>query len=285
MKIYAVVLVLTGLLIACNHSDDPQYKNYERWVISDWSHRPLNGAPKEVKEISYTGLSDTSFLPPPKIRDYRICRFDEDGNLVYIYTFLDSSYMFEQHKMYNPEGIRTRSYSYDRPGGEPVNKIEETSEKIGKSKYRITRSDKNESMPYDEIETYSDDGLTIEYRQHEKQFGSVFYQYKNDRLEYAKKIREKDTTENVYYYSTKGFLDSIAASKSGVRKEVKVYINNAQGDPLEVTESGKTVRFKYEYDAKGNWVKLLMYDPEPGMQKDTTSKFPGYLLFVREIKY
>jgi hypothetical protein len=286
MRKYIAILVLAGLAISCDRSGNTQYKNYEKWVINDWSTRALNGTPKEVKETLYSELSDTSFQPPPTFSDYRIYRFDAAGNLVYMYSFIDSSYINEIHKSYNLEGMRKRSYAYDKPGGEPVDKSEEISEKMGDNKYRVTSGNKN-VMSYDKIETYSDDGdlLGVEYWKNGRQFGSVSYEYKNDRLEYAKKIREKDTIENVYYYSAKGFVDSIAANKRGVRQEVKVYVNNAQGDPVEVREGGYTARLRYEYDSKNNWVKRLVYDPTPSIVKDTSSKFPDYSLFIREIKY
>jgi antitoxin component YwqK of YwqJK toxin-antitoxin module len=288
MRIYVAVLVLTGILISCNSSKDPAYPNYNKWHIDGWSPVPLRGSPKEIIETLYNQLDDTaSFQPPARFLDVRTYRFDEDGNLIFMRSQLDSSYITEIHTNYQMEGVRKRIYSFDKVGGDPVNTNEEIAEKIGKDKYKLTSSNKNLIMSYDKIETYFNDGagLTVEYVKDGTNYGAITYEHKNDRLEYLKKMRDKDTTESFYHYSSNGFLDSVTAKKDGAWLQVKVYINNEHGDPVEIIDEGKSTRFKYEYDAKGNWVKRLLYEPEPSKMLNLDSKFPNYSLMIREIKY
>jgi antitoxin component YwqK of YwqJK toxin-antitoxin module len=287
MRKYVAVLVLAGLLTACSRSQESGYKNYEKWRHNDWSPRPLSGAPREVKETMYSELSDTSFQPPAAFSDFRIYRYDSSGNLIFLHSYLDSSYINEMHMTYEPEGVRRRLYAYDKVGGKPVDTNQESAKKIGVNKYSVTKERNSIVTANDRIETYFDDGagMMIEFWQNGKPFGTVIYHYKNDRLVYTEKIRNKDTVKNIYYYSAKGFLDSITAVEKGVRRDVKVYVNNEQGDPVEIIEEEETMRFKYEYDSKGNWVKRLMYDPTPNSIFMPDSKFPNYLLTIREIKY
>lgn len=288
MKVYAAVLVLAILLHACKDSADTLYRGYEKWQTDSWSSRQLTGSPKEIKETSYTQLTDTSFQPPSKLNDYRVIRFDSAGNIVYMLTWIDSAFFAEMHATHQPEGLRTRFLSFDKPGGTPVSETRRVAEKIGKGKYKVTTI-KDSINTYENIETYSDNGETIsvECWQNGQQLWTTTNKYEKSLLLSSKKSSRGEDREMIYHYSPKGFLDSVITIGENKSSTTQVNINNEYGDPLEVKDGDRLYRFRYEYDAKGNWVKRLMFDSHPMINLDSPdgSKFKNYSLTIRDIKY
>lgn len=288
-----ILIVITSF--CCKQKREKGYVYYEHWMISsNYNVRPLVGEPREVKETYYNNLDDTTLEVPDVSSDYELYRFDDLGNKIFTrFSFLNKG--FDMNYTYGPEGPGQQLSGQDSPASPDMkNESRLTSERIGNNKFKISHFREGAFENY-VITTFSPDRqtLTEENWINDILTGSATRYYRNDRLMREETRKEKKRRESKYYYSDKGFLDSILVFDNGQPSGSTIYMNNDHGDAVLYTRYGKDGieakrRMQYQYDEKGNWIKQLTWaeiDNSKSPRYGPGEKFPQYSMVIREIKY
>jgi hypothetical protein len=285
------------------------YINYNKWVYPG-DQRVLNGQPKEVKELRWDDLSDTTFSATAKLTRYFIDIFDREGNIIgeRSNSALDEGYVIVKKSKYTGNGFQEMEYTYpDSVSGKIYRKLGTSTVMIADSVFKQTAMSKYAET----LMGFSDGGRlhwkkevagsgytfdsTLVWYEENKEVRSEIWSFELDRL-----------TTYMRYYSPKGFLDSVVSKEADLKDKVPgpwqrvtrtTYINNEYGDPVyeiynysEVNGDTRTdtKRMKYEYDAKGNWIKRMLVYTEWIIGEGIAWKDPkklGYELTTREITY
>jgi hypothetical protein len=290
-----LLLFLIAAISFCCKRRQGEYIYYEKWVIGNiLNQSPLKGKPGEVKEIYYNNLDDTSFNAPGPQASYELYKFDRSGNNVFTRYYFGGTLISEANCTYGPNGPERLTYWLDSLSAvKEGNKRRSIAEKIAENKFKIT-SYSDSSYDHHYIISFSPDGQTVKEERWEsdKPVESSTRFYTKNKLMREQTIRQKNRSEEIYYYSNKGFLDSIIVFDNDQLSGSKVYINNEHGDAVLYIKTGKNGieekrRMKYQYDKQGNWIRKLEYI-EIGDHITIAvpdQKFRGYSMAVREIKY
>jgi len=287
------------LIVSCK-SKDVGYINYDNWEVpEEYSYsKKLNGNPKEVKEIVYTYLSDTTLNAEGKSSGYQLYKFDSSGNIVFLKTHIDSLYETNFTYQYTKNGPQFRAASRDINSSSMISDRKSASAKIGRNKFEITDYYKDTVVMTKAI-TFDEERRWVKEERWKKGtlLNTVTSYYYDDKLK-RREINKKEgiESEDIYYYSDKGFLDSISFYFEGKRVGQYLFINNEHGDPVyfEETNINKNYKtdkawMKYQYDNRGNWIKKIVLSTREqhkySYYGQAVQKYPEYELTVREIKY
>ena len=194
---------------------------------------------------------------------------------------------------YGPNGPERHLKSFDSLDiGKPAREIWTTSEQLERNRFKITSyADSNYQRHH--IISFSSKQETVkdETWVHGELLGSITSYYSGNRLTKEVSLGKEKRSEEIYHYSSKGFLDSIVAFDEGKLSGSTAFVNNEQGDVVVYMRRGKNGieekrRMKYQYDEKGNWIKQLEYIEIGHVNTPVPDpKFRGYSMTVREIKY
>lgn len=281
----SLIGLLLVVMMSCGRPAD-SYINHEKWHTNNLSKRPLAGSPREVKETCYIDLADTSLYASGTFKESWEYRFDPSGNTIFESVLFDNNHKVAAYVYYPAEGIRSKTIYYDSNGIASKLRNETIAEGIGKDKYKVTRYEDGKKTGHT-FEAFSDSGTSVtrEKWKNEKLQESVITIYRNERLVRTKRTANGYTTERLFHYARNGFLDSVTTQTDSISGHTIVFVNNEHGDPVLIIENNGRIRLKYQYDAKGNWVRQLVYNPYSMYHIDAKNKYPEYSLFVREINY
>jgi hypothetical protein len=305
MRMLKVLLSACVLIfsLSCSQKStvhNEEFDDHQRWLTGDDYHpRSLSGKPKEVKEISYLNLSDTTFdTYNSKSGVYDVFQFDTSGRMILRRSSFDSVSITDFTFTYTDTGRQSKIISYDVRGVRqnqypPIRRV--IMRRTGQNSFKsITYDDTVETRS--EVWKFLDDGQRVEKQQwqHDVLISEGMREFRRDTLIYEMRRNVKTKKEWWHYYSTKGYLDSTVTFLDGKPSERTWYINNDMNDPIWcITEnpSARTdsVYMKYEYDQRGNWIKMLMWQSEKInvilSPEQPNPKFPNWSLKIREIKY
>lgn len=294
------VAVIVSLMFLCGCNEkakiQSEYINHNKWLTyRSFIHRnPLKGNPKEVTETVYYSLSDTTTDATGKILHSEINHFDEDGNVTYmkLHTPLNNS-QTEIFLDYDTNGMHYRSVSKALEGTERDSVIESVyrSERVGLHKFSATRTFRGRPESGTTILSFENDGnlVKVEGRNGDSVITRIENIFAGDTLLAWRSYQSYGISLDSYYYSRKGFLDSMVTKINDSVSTRHIFINNEYGDPVYklMTNYGVVVemeRFVYRYDEKGNWIRKLTYFEKDGSAKGDYP-YLGHTLWVREIKY
>ncbi len=212
--------------------------------------------------------------PTGECNRYKYYKFDALGNIVFTRVKISDLEVYDRMYEFDNNGIH---YSVSSVGENY--KRQKVSVKIGRNKFKSTFY-KNGDYNFEFIETISSGGQEIkkETWKGDSLTETEVSTYRNDKL-----LRSETMTDHVYcvdyYYSEKGFLDSIVSYTNNTQVGRTEFINNEQGDPIEYIciDGGNVIqkaRLSYEYDKVGNWIKCVFM-----------SQQPYHTMAKREIKY
>jgi hypothetical protein len=289
-----LLFFLMSVLILCCRNKDNGYVYHEKWVIQNiYDPNSLKGEPQEVKEIFYNDLDDTSLSAPHNPSSAVLYQFDRSGNNIFTRFYFGPASIIVMNCKYGPDGPERRLRSFDSLDlGKPARETWTIAEKIEGDKFKITSySDSNYQRHH--VISFSANGRTVkdETWVNEELIGTITSHHTGERLTKEEKLQEGESSEETYYYSVKGFLDSIVSFDSGKPSGSKIFVNNEQGDVVVFIQRGEKGieekrRMRYQYDEKGNWIKQLEYIEIGHLNRPRPDpKFPGYSLTIREIKY
>lgn len=295
-EIVAIVSLLT--ICGCNEKTKTksEYINHDKWMsYRDAIHRhPLKGNPKEINESVYNELSDTSTDAKGNLLHIETNRFDEEGNIMYmkLYAPVNNS-QTEIFFTYDTNGMQYRSITSVNEGRDKGSGNESIykSQHIGPGKFRRTSTFQGKPQFGTTIVSFENNGnlVTVEGLKGDSVNSRTERIFAGDTLLAWRIYQPTGISVDSYYYSRKGFLDSMVTKVNNNVSTKYVFANNDQGDPVYklVTYYGivtEMERFVYRYDEKGNWIRRVSYYEKDGSAKGDYP-YLGHTLWVREIKY
>lgn len=289
-----LIAIFLIVFVSCSDGQS-SYVNHQKWQIDNWLRsNPLKDHPKSVKELNSSKITDTTIGANLIEPDYELFKFDSDGDIVYLKKFVFGSIWADVKIEYSNDGKQTVYSFYHFPDStRKVDEKMEKSTKVGIGKFK-TATIKNGQEQYIEITSYSNDGNKIFT---EKQNGGKIFEtrtlyYQDNKLIKGELLPESNKLmEQLYYYSSVGFLDSIIKKEKGLITSKQFFINNEFGDPTIYFElKGKDTleyrRMYYKYDDHHNWVRRLTYWKSQNANiLANFYSFPGYFIAIREIAY
>ena len=292
-------------LYSCNQKESKTtagsgYVNHYKWAtdLHYIEQEFFYHKPAEVKENFYRGLSDTVLSASGELMRFSLWQFDNDGNLV-LYRSKSKLHpsIFDQRLSYDENGMQSKRYHYTDPAdslADPFEVAASSSEGFGKFNIVYTLGGQSTgqkcklSFEADSIrrEEWTDkDGVLSAHTER--------YDANNKLLSRVNYYKGKPDLSHYFYYSPKGYLDSVI----GIRNDSVIvryaYINNDHGDPVFYEERIDSIlyqreRYSYQYDDKGNWIRQLTFAEIDGAKKNSIPDhdlYPSYWLRVREITY
>jgi hypothetical protein len=289
-KLFFFVAIISAA--SCKHGK-PVYYNHERWQIPGVTWRSnsfLKGKPKMVKETLFFKLNAEVFEVIGDFNNYDQYFFDEYGDEVCHKYYMSDSNWSITNIGYDDNGKQSRTYYGPNNDGELFNP--DDSAKIitlfKGGKFIETNYDGygGEGRPEVKFITFSDNGHTMKTERLVNKIiedtlkdGSILVAGESDSLIVCKPdytfyddddriIRivgswgEGKYSTN-YFYSKHQGPDSIKFSEGGKEIWRWVYEYDNYTDPIRyfVIADGKDTtedsKMRYEYDGKGNWIKLL----------------------------
>jgi hypothetical protein len=292
-SLFPAVIVFITVLCACtNEKGKPHgFVNHDKWVIDNFTttRNTLKHQPKEVYDSYYEDLSDTTLDATGKLNTTYNYRLDKEGNIVFVQISSNSTGYHEMRYRYNDSGRHHESRSFNM-NGKLIEVEQGVSQKKAKGVYEVTELEDGKPTGKIRKYTFSDGGSRVMDQKFDNgvsKFTSDFT-YEGDRL--LSEVRNVDwISRHNYYYSEKGFLDSIVVQGNN-EKRVHSFINNEYGDAVykQETKNGELLYatwLHYRYDEKGNWIRRIVRQTGQGIAAYQHGKNPEYLLAVREIKY
>src|SRR5687767_3294702 len=288
VTVYLIVFIITSC-----HSQSNEFVNHEKWMIeSSFNKRKIKSRPLSVLETRYFNLNDTVFSDTltGKFRGNWNYKFDKEGNIVAVNVFADSSLSSEIVSRIDQDGQHYEYVGYLK-GDTARSYIK--SKKIAANKYQRETYRRGEKR-FTEIWTFENAGQMVTKERHFNDTPGFIVKefYEDDLLKRSTKSEKHLSSEDFYYYSKNGYLDSQIMVIKNVPVMKFIYLNNGNGDPVYSEESldGKIKKkrwMKYEYDDKGNWIKMIQKEELANDDTGFTApeKYPGYQLILRQIKY
>jgi hypothetical protein len=297
-------IIITGALLLCcgkRKTYKGEFINRERWGGGIYRF-PVN-KPVEIREMTWNNLDDTTLDASGRLYKINVRGYDSAGNTIYRRSFYDdqkgSTSYSETEITYDEDGLQEITYRYtDSSKEKKIGTERITTRKIADYTFRKT----NTGYGTEETIVFSPDGRRqrVEVRRNGK-LANVFVQFfQNGKMKWMDYEDHIGTARMHidYYYSSKGDWDSTIirgdavypVTKGKLNMDSKDFaLNNEYGDPLyEWNGSGHYGKYsRYKYDAKGNWIKALVYLPSYNHNDSLWGplKNPKYELITREIKY
>jgi len=289
---FFLIALFSFVLFACKHKGSG-YVYHDKWQINSFFNpNSLKGEPLEIKQVNYDHLTDTSFNAPVPVSHYELFRFDRSGNIILRNYHLDSQTYVVFSASRGSNGPDYETLKYDNASGSAPTSISKLiTHRSGDNKFKTTRYFEGKYDSYHIITFLPGDTIVEEDWVNDKLSETTTRHYAKNKLR-SEEINRKDSKIiERYYYSDRGYLDSVISFVDNMRSGSRVYQNNQYGDAVLYTETNTDsirlrLHIKYQYDAKGNWKRQLTYvelGNLPGSVPDP--RFPHYTLTVREIKY
>jgi len=261
-----IILILLVVLSACA-SDQVKYYHHDKWQIFNENKR-LAGKPVYVIDSVFKNLNDSSLEASGIFFELDEYRFDTVGLLINKKYMLNGlSFWTTTDYHYDETGYKSFQITHSKDSTFQTDTLKYIVRPFSEGKFILFRSTaRNE---YDLI-SFSENGAVkrIDHVKDTLQPDKVEYyeiwKYQNGLPESAMSFEGyKKNGEVKYFYSEKGFLDSIYRMNADTINEKIVFSNDQFGNPVsEKNVSGtgavrSIIRNWYEYDEKGNWIKKL----------------------------
>lgn len=289
-------LLLIVFLFSCK-GQDQEYVNHNNWSVDNiYSPASLQNEPKEVKESWFTNITDTSFSDTlkGKLRSYSLYKFGKKGHIDFMQIFIDGGPITDTYIKFDENGEQYETLYYDNGDTTKRKRISKRQED-GRFKAEIYNDSMN-TRTYHISFLEKGNKIVTEIRSNrDNSMSELTRWYKDHKLLRSVFKHTYGEQEYQYYYSVKGFIDSVVLITQDTKYTHRIYINNQQGDPVYFEDRGgpegqelmERRWMKYVYDEKGNWIKQIskreggkIYRSDMGNEK-----FPEYELTIREIKY
>ncbi len=278
------------------------YYTKGRWQITGLNaYRPLKGQPIEIRDSVLGEKEEGRMDSTGKFFEYEKWAFNKQGALRYRRLFFTDSFWNESIIRRDDSG--ERRFSVMHSGGadkkpdtiiifkmdvQPDGRLKKTGFDTQGHTYSISfiSFPSGGNVLKEEFQKDTTDGAKINR--------VVLNVYEGDRL--SKLVEQHipgDSARADYFYSSRGFLDSIINCVNGKISRRDVFKNNEWGDPLRqlvLSPQGDTVEgytCRYEYDPQGNWSKRWERHTQSKNSYEDTSFKGDYpvTLTIRKIIY
>jgi len=280
--------ITTVVLFACKHKDRSKevgYVYHEKWRIPSFDDpNSLKAEPLEIKRVAYNSLADSSFDSLMPVSYYELFRFDRSGNIVFRSLHRDSLRDVVTLISRGPDGPNYETSNFDNAADSTSNISKTVSVRLEENKFKTTRYHDGKYESHSVITFLPEETVVEERWVNDAHNETIMKHYAKDRVVTEEIIREGERFIDRYYYSGKGFLDSVISFDNYNRRSgSRIYQNNQYGDAVLCTMTdndsiGMRLHMKYEYDQKGNWIKQLIF-------KEIGNSGPKYHIVIRDIKY
>ncbi len=293
-----ILLLLLISFISCDHtSSEGKYYSHLNWkkYRKDYDFGLLRDKPKEVKENLYINLDDTTLNAGGEQNGFEKYKFNSDGEITFWEQYKSDSSWFIGEMNYDKNGLQARYYSNkdSLKTFENVSKVIST--KLAKDRY-LMHSFFNVGPAFMLVSSMNEGNIIkkefiIDSLKQNEVLKTVNFYYQNELVQRVETNSDKGFKQlDKYYYSSVGHLDSIHKIIMDNLMEREIFVNNANGDPVNYSllrgSNGDTLKhivMQYAYDNHKNWVKRL----ENKIKGDyaLSGKNVHYSLVKREIIY
>jgi|GEM_PF-2294846 len=274
MKQYLLFVFALGWglsFFACKQGPSGAARYYAkgRWRVADPnSYRPLKGQPIEVGDSVFGEREEGRMDSTGKFLESEKWIFNKQGALRYRRLFFTDSFWNETIIRRNDSGERhfivMHSGADKKSDTAMIFKLEVQAD----GRFKETAIDPQGHTSRISFISFPSGGdvLKEEFQEDTASGAKIsttdLNVYDGDRLlQLVEQHISGDSARAEYFYSTRGFLDSIINRMNGKISRRDIFKNNESGDPirlLTLSPMGDTVEdhtCRYEYDRQGNWSK------------------------------
>lgn len=252
-RIFVYTLIATLFFSCGGNSGSSDYYNPN----SDWVRLKLQGKVKAIKEIKFIAVGNFSeIVNGEKVKHiynkeflfnldgYKIEQNDyiPDGTLANRIMYLYQNEKLIEYNEYDSQGLLFGTGKYEiNDDGHPT---------------RLNYKTNDGRYNWSETYKYDDQGNIIEVNHF--------------------RTEEAIDSKEVYHFNDSGFLESSELTKDGKLITTNTYKMDKDGSRTEMKYSAdnSTFTYIYNYDAKGNWIKKIVFE----------NNSPSGVL-IREIEY